>query len=226
MHSQYQGLLFDCDGVLVNSEQIVDRIYREQLNAIGIPYSQAEFGQELMGLTRDASHLALVERAKRFQVAPPTQSFYDNVRGAILAAFEHELIAVAGAHRLASRWSGPQAVASSSVTAALHHKLAITGLADVFGAHVYSADLVAAGKPEPDIFLHAAQQIGVPPAQCLAIEDSVNGIISAKRAGMTVYGFTGGGHCLPEHDKVLLAAGAELVFASHAAIAQQLALEP
>ncbi len=119
MMRNQQALIFDCDGVLVNSEAIVDRIYRQHLERIGLNYSQAEFGQQLMGLTRDASQQALEERARQLGVAAPTPEFYTQVRADILQAFEHELIAIAGAHRLVSRWSGPSAVASSSTATAI-----------------------------------------------------------------------------------------------------------
>lgn len=222
--TSYTAILFDCDGVLVNSEAIVDRIYRKHLDRIGLSYSQTEFGERLMGLTREASARLLAEDANKLGVAAPDANFYTQVRAAMLQAFDQELIAVAGAHRLISRWPGTQAVASSSVAATLRLKLEMTGLAELFGEHIYSADVVAQGKPDPAIFLYAAKQLGVPPNQCLAIEDSVNGVVSAKRAGMTVLGFTGGGHCLAGHDQVLLQAGANQVFASHADIAQYLNL--
>lgn len=222
--TNYTAIIFDCDGVLVNSEAIVDRIYRQHLGRIGLPYSQAEFGERLMGLTREASERLLAEDANKLGVAAPDKHFYTQVRAAMLQAFDQELIAVAGAHRLISRWPGQQAVASSSVATTLRLKLEMTGLKELFGDHVYSADVVAQGKPDPAIFLHAAKQLRVPPNQCLAIEDSVNGVISAKRAGMTVLGFTGGGHCLSGHDHVLLNAGAEQVFTSHADIAKHLTL--
>lgn len=220
----FAAIIFDCDGVLVNSEAIVDRIYREHLESIGLTYSQAEFGQRLMGLTREASERLLTEDAAKRRIPPPDTNFYIQVRADIMQAFNHELIAVAGAHRLISRWPGQQAVASSSVAASLTLKLEMTGLADLFDGHIYSADLVGQGKPDPAIFLHTAQQLQVPADQCFAIEDSVNGVISGHNAGMTVLGFTGGGHCLPGHDQVLLDAGAERVFASHAAIAHYLGL--
>lgn len=219
MTQQYAALIFDCDGVLVNSEAIVDRIFRKYLSRIGLHYSQAEFGQQLMGLTREASDRVFIQRSSELGIAPPDAQFYADVRAAMLEAFDHELIAVAGAHRLISRWLGPQAVASSSVATTLHLKLQMTGLADLFDGHIYSADAVAQGKPDPAVFLYAANKLQVPPTRCLAIEDSVNGVISAKNAGMTVLGFTGGGHCLPGHDEVLLEAGAQQVFATHAAIA-------
>ncbi|HEX6866908.1 MAG TPA: HAD-IA family hydrolase, partial [Caulobacteraceae bacterium] len=90
----------------------------------------------------------------------------------------------------------------------LRWKLALVGLLAPFGPHVYSADAVAHGKPHPDIFLHAAQGLGVDPGGCIAIEDSVNGVLSARAAGMQVWGFLGGGHMDSDAARRLSEAGA------------------
>jgi beta-phosphoglucomutase-like phosphatase (HAD superfamily) len=105
-------------------------------------------------------------------------------------------------------------VASSSDEEALFRKLAKVGLDSLFDPHIYSADRVAHGKPHPDIFLHAADRLGVDPARSLAIEDSVNGVTAARAAGMTVWGFTGGGHLDHRADEGLLGAGAVRVVTS------------
>ena len=89
--------------------------------------------------------------------------------------------------------------------------LRLTGLLEVFDPHVYSADLVARAKPHPDIFLHAAAALDAAPDRCLAIEDSVNGVLSARAAGMTVWGFAGGGHMDAAASARLVEAGAERV---------------
>jgi beta-phosphoglucomutase-like phosphatase (HAD superfamily) len=107
-----------------------------------------------------------------------------------------------------------KAVASSSTKEGLERKLRQVGLWSHFEPHVYSADHVAKAKPAPDLFLHAAEKLGVPPAECLVLEDSVNGVIAGRAAGMRVWGFLGGGHAHDRHfrDKLgarLTAAGAE-----------------
>jgi beta-phosphoglucomutase-like phosphatase (HAD superfamily) len=127
---------------------------------------------------------------------------------------------------LAAGWPGPKAVASSSSKGLLSFKLQKVGLADLFGAHIYSADAVGAGKPDPALFLFAADRLGVAPARCIVVEDSVNGIVAAGRAGMTAIGFVGGGHCLDDQDRLLLDAGAELVFHAHSELASHLGLVP
>jgi beta-phosphoglucomutase-like phosphatase (HAD superfamily) len=103
----------------------------------------------------------------------------------------------------------PKAIASSGSRHGLERKLKYTGLWDHFAPHIYSADHVVNAKPAPDLFLHAAAALGVAPADCLVLEDSVNGVTGARAAGMTVWGFLGGGHA---HDRLgagLLEAGAE-----------------
>jgi beta-phosphoglucomutase-like phosphatase (HAD superfamily) len=105
----------------------------------------------------------------------------------------------------------PKAVASSTGVAQLESKLRKTAMWELFAPHAYSADLVARAKPAPDIFLHAAAAIGVPPGRCLVLEDSVNGVRAGLAAGMRVWGFVGGGHCGAEWGETLKDAGCETV---------------
>jgi beta-phosphoglucomutase-like phosphatase (HAD superfamily) len=104
------------------------------------------------------------------------------------------------------------AVASGSGLERLEHSLKLTRLWDLFAPHIYSTEQVANGKPAPDIYLFAANKLGVNPSQCLVIEDSEHGACAGKAAGMTVYGFTGGSHCNRAWDVRLQQAGADAVF--------------
>jgi HAD superfamily hydrolase (TIGR01509 family) len=117
---------------------------------------------------------------------------------------------------------GRIAVASSARAVFLESKLKRMGLYDLAAPHVYSADLVAAGKPAPDIFLHAAGKIGADPARCLVLEDSVNGVRAGCAAGMTVWGFTGGGHCYDGYGERLAAAGAHRIVENYEAFIGEL----
>lgn len=117
----------------------------------------------------------------------------------------------------------PRAVASSSGADFLREKLRLTGLLGAFDPHVYSADLVARAKPHPDIFLHAARQLDIDPTRCLAIEDSVNGVRAALAAGMTVWGFAGGGHVDAYGAARLAEAGAHEVVNTWAEAAERFA---
>ncbi len=114
-------------------------------------------------------------------------------------------------------------VASSSTPAGLGFKLRRTALAAYFGDAVFSTSLVARGKPAPDIFLYAAEKMGVDPARTLVIEDSAPVIIGAKAAGMTAFGFTGASHCRPGHGERLTGAGSDLVFAEMSALPRLIA---
>src|SRR5690606_10598583 len=143
---------------------------------------------------------------------------------ALAAAYAERLEVIAGADVLAAAWPRGKAVASSSESGPLEFKLRKTGLDAHFGAHVYSADAVAAGKPDPAVFLLSARGLGFAPERCAAIEDSVHGIVAAKRAGMTAFGFVGGEHCVADQADKLREHGADHVFATHAEIAEFLGL--
>ncbi|MEL7488068.1 MAG: HAD-IA family hydrolase [Pseudomonadota bacterium] len=123
-------------------------------------------------------------------------------------ARKDELKPIDGADDALSRIDA-KAVASSSRAIYLQSKLERTGLLDLVAPHVYSAELVAHGKPAPDIFLYAADRLEADPARCLVVEDSVNGVAAGVAAGMTVWGFTGGGHCFEGHAERLIDAGAQ-----------------
>jgi HAD superfamily hydrolase (TIGR01509 family) len=130
-----------------------------------------------------------------------------------LAACQERLTEVTGAAAAIAALTKPKAVASSSPAPFLREKLALGGLLEAFDPHIYSADHVGRGKPHPDVFLHAAQNLRVDPAACVAIEDSVNGVLSAKAAGMEVWGFCGGGHMDEDAAHRLVEAGAHRMVA-------------
>jgi HAD superfamily hydrolase (TIGR01509 family) len=114
-------------------------------------------------------------------------------------------------------------VASSATPERLQHTLSLAGLLDRFHPDIFSAVLVARGKPAPDLFLHAAARMGAVPRCCVVVEDSLPGIAAAVAAGMTAIGFTGGGHCRPGLDSRLLARGAALVIGDMAQLPGALA---
>ena len=139
-------------------------------------------------------------------MAPDTE-FFENLI-AIRRRRRDELRAITGAGQCAGQLTVAKAVASSSNEQLLQAKLARTELFGLFDPHIYSADRVNHGKPAPDIFLYAAERLSVDPHDCLVIEDSTNGVIAARAAGMAVWGFLGGGHVFDGHGDGLLAAGA------------------
>lgn len=218
------ALIFDCDGVLVNSEQIAQEVELKFLASVGMIYPRDEYVRRFSGTSEQGFREALrADAGARFSVKLPDE-FFDDMAAAIVDAYEGRLEAIAGAVALAAAWPRLKAVASSSSKGTLLLKLGRVGLADLFGAHIYSADAVGAGKPDPALFVFAAGQLGVAPARCIVVEDSVNGIVAARRAGMTAIGFVGGGHCLDDQDRLLLDAGAERVFDSHCELASYLDL--
>jgi HAD superfamily hydrolase (TIGR01509 family) len=222
MPRQYDALIFDCDGVLINSEQICQETERAFLAGCGIDYAKHEYVEKYMGTTeREFRALLHADALARFAVdLPPT--FFDDLSAAISVAYRERLAVIPDAATAVGSWSKPKAVASSSEIHNLLFKLRTTGLAAPFGEHIYSADAVGVGKPNPAIFVYTAAQLGVAPERCLVVEDSVNGVVAAKRAGMTAIGFVGGLHCLPDHAERLQAHGADVVVRTHAELTAHL----
>ena len=211
------AVIFDCDGVLVDSEILAIEVETDMLAALGLHYDLPTFRARFLGMHDVAFRDALdADRRALHGVGLPAD-FLTETQARRRAAVDDRLVEVVGARRAVETLTAPKAVASSTGAAFLERKLRKTTLWDLFAPHAYSADLVARGKPAPDIFLHAAHALGVAPAHCLAIEDSANGVAAARAAGMRVWGFTGGGHCGAETAGALRAAGADDVLATWAA---------
>jgi beta-phosphoglucomutase-like phosphatase (HAD superfamily) len=188
------AVIFDCDGVLVDSEVVAHAVEMAVLTEIGLIYDSAAFKARFMGMSDKAFNAALDEDAIERLGRPITAEIQP-----IMQARYLERIALVGEVPGAGQAVGalgmrPKAVASSSGITSLTSKLKRTSLWDHFAPHVYSADHVEHAKPAPDLFLHAAEKLGIAPAGCLVLEDSVNGVRAAMAAGMDVWGFTGGGH--------------------------------
>lgn len=217
----FEALIFDCDGVLVDSEVIAIQCEREILAGWGLDYAFENFVQRFVGLHNRDFHNQIAADAQAAGLTLP-----DDFRTALHAnhwkRFEAELKAIDGVLDAVAAFPGLQAVASSSQADKLVRKLELTGLHDTFAPHVYSSDLVSNGKPAPDLFLLAADRIGAHPETCLVIEDSVNGVKAALAAGMTAWGFTGGGHADAGLAGRLTDAGAHRVFSAHREIAAAL----
>jgi beta-phosphoglucomutase-like phosphatase (HAD superfamily) len=213
MFSAPAAIVFDCDGVLVDSEVLSIDVEIALLSALGMHYEPAVFRRRFLGL-HDNAFVAALDADRRAQCGLPLpDAFAGMAHAQRSAAFEARLTEVRGAGAALAALTLPRAVASSSKTVLLERKLRKTALWPHVAPHVYSADLVARGKPAPDIFLHAAAALSVSAAACIAIEDSVQGVLAAKAAGMRVWGFTGGGHCDADTGAALSAAGADDVLA-------------
>lgn len=207
-------LIFDCDGVLVDSEAIALEVLAQAVTALGYPTDAAECRTRFMGKSlKDV--LAGIE-ALTGQTLPADWGHAANTQ--LFARFAAELRPVAGIAAAIEAMPYPRCVASSSQFDRIRLSLSVTGLAPLFGAHVFSATQVAHGKPAPDLFLYAAQTCGFVPDETVVIEDSPSGVTAALRAGMTPIGFAGASHADTALAEALEAAGATIVLTDMAAL--------
>ena len=207
MTSRFKAVIFDCDGVLVDSEVIALKVELEMLAEQGLTFERNDYVVRFMGLSTEAYHAAIDEEAKTRLGRPIAETIRQSER--LRAVMVAELTEVPGAIHAVKGLTLPKAIASSGSVGGLERKLKRTGLWDYFVPHIYGAEHVANAKPAPDLFLHAATALAIPPSDCLVLEDSVNGVVGARAAGMTVWGFLGGGHAHYGLGMRLLAAGAE-----------------
>ena len=203
-----EAVIFDCDGVLVDSEVLALEVELAALAEVGLHYEEEDFKARFMGMSTTAFYDAL-EADHRLHFDRDLPEGFRDLCSARYRASWHRLGEVPGAREAIAKVSHLKAVASSSGADALARKLELTGLSAHFAPHIYSSDHVTHAKPAPDLFLHAAEALGVAPAHCLVIEDSSNGVRAGRAAGMTVWGFLGGGHMNDAMGKRLLAAGAD-----------------
>jgi beta-phosphoglucomutase-like phosphatase (HAD superfamily) len=205
------AVIFDCDGVLIDSETIAHEVELEAMKSLGLLFDSAKYKARFQGLAVSDWSAALDEDHRAQTGRPLPNGFIDNVSAEITRRVLADIRPIAGAVEAARAFCGLKAVASSSPKHELHGKIRGLGLWDEFDGHVYSGDDVRRGKPAPDLFLLAAERLKVEPWRCIVIEDSVNGVRAGIAAGMTVWGFVGGPHCLPDQTERLAAAGAERV---------------
>ena len=202
-------VIFDCDGVLIDSENLACSVDAELLTEIGFPMTTEQLVARFAGVPSDAMFAEIEAEMGR----PLPADFDARCKARIRQLYRTDLKPIPGVVDMLDKLALPACVASSSAPAKLALGLVETGLFDRLYPHVYSARLVPRGKPHPDIFEYAARQHGADPQKCLVIEDSVAGITAAKAAGMTALGFTGGSHCPPGHDDKLRDVGASHVIA-------------
>lgn len=199
-------VIFDCDGVLIDSEAIACAVEAEELNRIGFATTMEEIARRFCGVP--APEMYAVIEAELGRALP--EGFTDRVEDRIVARFRSDLDAIPGVAQTIGGLPWRFCVASSSAPVKLCLGLIEAGLFDQFYPHVFSVSLVQRGKPAPDIFLYAAERMQAD--RCLVVEDSLAGVAAARAADMPVLGFVGGSHCGPEHPAMLEAAGALCVF--------------
>ena len=199
------ALIFDFDGVIADSEAIANTVLAEIVTGLGHPTTLDQSLARYSGSRWDEV-IAEIEAA----IGKPLPSdFSGQLKLATLDRFRMDLKEVSGATNFIRRFAHlPRCIASSSSIDRLQLCLSVLELEAEFGNHVFSADMVARGKPHPDIFLFAADQLGVSPDECLVIEDSAGGIRAAVAAGMTAIGLCAASHIREGHDAKLRDAGA------------------
>jgi HAD superfamily hydrolase (TIGR01509 family) len=201
-------IIFDCDGVLVDSEVISCRAHADVLSRHGYPITSDEVFERFLGRsTRQANLEIETELGRKLP-----DDYHAELQDELFGNFERDLEAIRGIHDALDRITQRVCVASSGSHQRMRVSLGSTSLYERLAPNIFSASQVKNGKPAPDLFLFAASEMEVPPERCVVIEDSVAGIAGARAAGMTVFGFCGGSHCGPGYTEILRQAGADLTF--------------
>ena len=205
-------VIFDCDGVLVDSEPLAMRVLLEGLGEFGYAIAEEAAYERFLG--RSLANMQAVLRAEYGSELSPDR--LERMRQRLFEVYRQELLPISGVAAMLDRLDPlaiPRCVASSSQMERLRVSLEVTGLLPRFTPHLFSATIVAQGKPAPDLFLHVAERMAVGPKACLVIEDSAAGIEAAQRAGMRVFGFVGGGHARsPAYRAKLATLAPDLIF--------------
>lgn len=205
-------LIFDCDGVLVDSEHLACASLAEVMTTLG----HSMTADEAMLAFAGRSLKDVLARAERLLSRPIPEDLGEQAAVQLMARFRRELQGVPGVKEAIAALPYRRCVASSSDPGRLTLSLDVTGLSALFGNNVFSAVEVANGKPAPDLFLLAARRLGEDPSSCIVIEDSVLGVEAAGAAGMAAIGFAGASHANQGLAERLAAAGAEPVIHSMA----------
>lgn len=202
-------IIFDCDGVLVDSEIIAARVEAEIISEAGYPITPEDLAARYAGLTFPD----ILKRIETESSIPLQASLIERAEKRTDRKLEREVRALEGARSAVASIELPRCVCSNSSANRVRSTLGRTGLLELFEPHIFVAEETASkkAKPAPDVFLHAAEIMKVDPVNALVIEDSVHGVAGAIAAGMRVIGFTGASHSFPGHADHLTEAGAETV---------------
>ncbi|MEV7088842.1 HAD family hydrolase [Streptomyces sp. NPDC093085] len=181
-------VIFDCDGVLVDSERICVRVDAQVFAALGVHFTEEEIIETFVGSSGEIYEAAVAERLGR-PLEPGWDKAYQHL---YREALDAELTEIDGVTETLEALSLPFCLASNGAHAVIRRNLTTVGLYHHFEGRVFSAADVPRGKPAPDLFLHAARVMGVPPARCAVVEDSPYGVTAARAAGMRAFGYAGG----------------------------------
>ncbi|MFJ4717407.1 HAD family hydrolase [Streptomyces sp. NPDC088785] len=188
MSRPFELVIFDCDGVLVDSERIAVEVQVALGATLGWPLTAEEVVARFIGRSHADIRAQVAERLGEETAALWSKRFEERHREAV----DRDLVAVEGIREALAGITVPTCVASSGTHDKMRHTLGRTGLYDHFAGRVFSASQVARGKPAPDLFLYAARRTGVDPAACAVVEDSGPGVLAARSAGMRAFGYAGG----------------------------------
>ncbi|RYE55046.1 MAG: HAD family hydrolase, partial [Hyphomicrobiales bacterium] len=186
-------VIFDCDGVLVDSEPLAMRVLLELIAEQGITMESDVAFRSYLG----RSLASISESLNQSHSAHLSDASLSGMRDRLYALYRQELKPTGWVGEVLAELDLSFCVASSSQVERIRLSLELTGLLPRFEGHIYSASMVANGKPAPDLFLHASREMGVAPENCLVIEDSPAGILAAQAAGMRVFAYVGGSHIAP-----------------------------
>ena len=178
-------VIFDCDGVLVDSERISLRLQAEALTELGLPTTYEDCVRDYAGIGMDAT----VEIVERRMGRSLPDGWLERLQASVEEGFRRELQPIPGVSAALDAIEHPMCVASGGSRAKMRLTLGLTGLYDRFAGRIYSAEDVSRGKPHPDLFLHAASEMGAVPDRCVVVEDSAAGVQAARAAAMTVFGY-------------------------------------
>ncbi len=210
-------IIFDCDGVLIDSEILACTVETEYMNDLGYTITLDEYMDRYMGKSFAECINDLISAGIKFD----QEEFTNKSKNKIYTPeFMDKLNALDGIHTLLDNVSNPFCIASGSSMERLRHTLKITNLLDYFDGKIFSAELVQNSKPAPDIFLYAAEKMGYTPDNCIVIEDSINGVKAGIAAGMTTYGFVGASHMDNARANGLVEVGAQKLFYSMGELAK------
>lgn len=206
------AVLFDCDGVLVNSEEVAAQRDPEYLaRNYGLHYTPAEYASFAVGHTYESFVARLRADHQRIHGKPLPDDFEDRLTKRyreLMTAHLRQIPEIAKLLRALQAARIPYGICTNAGLAGTEWKLRHVGLRHYFNHHVYSKDMVERPKPAPDVYLHGARQLGFPPARCFVVEDSVTGVTAGVAAGAVVIGYTGGGHRPEGYGTALRRAGA------------------
>ncbi|MFT2111572.1 HAD family hydrolase [Marinomonas sp. 2405UD68-3] len=181
----YEAIIFDCDGVIVDTENMINKIFQEELAILGLNLTHKEMDHYFSGYAATANLITIAELLN----APVPDGFSEKVQSRFKDAMTESLTPIPGIIELLKKVKCPFAMATNSRTESLKFKLTKIGLLDTFKVRFCVED-VENPKPSPDLYLKAAEALQIEPQHCIAIEDSVAGITAAASAGMTVYAYS------------------------------------